>query len=237
MKEKKQELELLFIAAHEIRGPMASMKVIAETLLSKDHWDENVYRDFLVDLNSEIGRLGKIVDDVLDMAEIGESMGIRPVKSSMSEIKILLEFAVKQLEPMAEKKNIKINTIYEKSLESLEKLLMVDQDRFKQMILNILGNAVKYSADGFVVLSLYLNSAEDGIILSIKDSGPGIKKENLDRIFERFYRIKTAPPKEKGTGLGLYIAKSIADQHGFKIVAESELGRGTEFKISASFCG
>lgn len=211
--------------SHELRTPMTSMKIVSDTLLSAPSWEEAVYREFMVDINSEIDRLNKIIDSLLYLVKVEKD----EIELDYSEtyVNYLLEWVVKTIKPIALTKNIEIE------LTSNPKIQMqIDQDKMQQCLLNIIGNAVKYTPESGNVL-VELEDAKELILIRVKDNGIGIPEKDLPYIFDRFYRVDEARARKTGgTGLGLAIAQQIIQLHQGNIQVLSTLGVGTEIIIT-----
>ncbi|WP_430883064.1 sensor histidine kinase [Fusibacter sp. JL216-2] len=215
-------------ASHELRTPMASIKIISETLLSQEAWDESVYREFLGDIDQEVTRLNKIIDSLLYLVDI-EKKELQ-LEYQITYMNYLVENVVKQLKPLADKKNIRVH------FDDFEKIqIEIDKGKIQQCIINILGNAIKYTPDGGQV-DVDLYRVKENVIVRITDTGIGIPEEDLPHIFERFHRVDKAQARNTGgTGLGLAIAQQIVNLHQGQIYAESEMGVGTKMYIVLPF--
>jgi two-component system sensor histidine kinase VicK len=230
---KRKKLDVMrkeFVAnvSHEIRTPITTIKGYAETLLEDDEIDLETRKDFLSVILSESDRMTFLVQDLLDLS----SLDNKDLKMALAEVDLVgvLKESVIQNKLSAEKKNQEL--IFNPRLS--EALILADRKRVMQVVTNILTNAIKYSnpAKGEIKISLYKNEEQLQYIVEISDSGMGIPKEDVDRVFERFYRVDKARSREMGgTGLGLAIAKEIMEKHGGKISLTSELGKGTTVKL------
>ena len=211
--------------SHELRTPMTSMKIVSDTLLSAPSWEESVYREFMVDINSEIDRLNKIIDSLLYLVKVEKD----EIELDYSEtyVNYLLEWVVKTIKPIALTKNIEIELISNPKIQ-----MQIDQDKMQQCLLNIIGNAVKYTPESGNVW-VELEDAKDLILIRVKDNGIGIPEKDLPYIFDRFYRVDEARARKTGgTGLGLAIAQQIIQLHQGNIQVLSTLGVGTEIIIT-----
>jgi len=211
-------------ASHELRTPMASMKIISETLLAQEAWDEAIYREFLGDIDTEVTRLNKIIDSLLYLVDI-EKKELQ-LEYQITYVNYMIENVMKQLTPLADKKNIEL------TFDESEKIqIEIDKGKVQQCIINILGNAIKYTPiGGKVEVDLY--RIRENVVIRIVDSGIGIPDEDLPHIFDRFHRVDKARARATGgTGLGLAIAQQIVQLHQGRIYAESELGVGTKMYI------
>ncbi|MDK2866741.1 MAG: hypothetical protein PWP38_1056 [Clostridiales bacterium] len=210
--------------SHELRTPMTSMKIVADTLLSQEHWEEPIYREFLGDINMEVDRLNKIIDSLLYLAKIEKDE--LELDLSVTYVNYLIEKVIKTIKPIATKKNIEL------AFNSQSKIqINLDQEKIQQCLLNIVGNAVKYTPEGgLVVLSLI--ERKDEIVINVTDNGIGIPEKDLPYVFDRFYRVDEARARKTGgTGLGLSIAQQIVQLHQGSIEVTSEVGRGTIISI------
>lgn len=211
--------------SHELRTPMTSMKIVSDTLLSAPSWDESVYREFMIDINSEIDRLNKIIDSLLYLVRVEKDE--LELDYSITYLNYLLEWVNKTLNPIALKKNINLSLVTSSKVQ-----ISLDQDKMQQCLLNIIGNAVKYTPeDGFVRVEL--EEMRDNIIIRVTDSGIGIPEKDLPFIFDRFYRVDEARARKTGgTGLGLAISQQIIQLHQGFIEVTSQLGIGTQVVIT-----
>ncbi len=224
---KLDRLKYDFIAtiSHELRTPLT---VIAETinLLKKNSVGElNSNQIECVDLaEKNQKRLAKLVDNVLDIVRL--ETGHLKVEIEKVFLDPLIGTLVKSFEPIFVKKELKLISNIDKDLPPIA----ADEDRLAQVIANLLNNAYKYTREG----TIEITAKRDGDVISIcvNDSGVGISKDNLERIFLKYKQLKrkdNIKPPEKGTGLGLYIAKNLVEAQDGRIWAESELGKGSRF--------
>jgi signal transduction histidine kinase len=210
--------------SHELRTPMTSMKIVAETLLSQPHWEEPIYREFLGDINMEIDRLNNIIDSLLYLAKIEKDE--LELDLSVTYVNYLIEKVIKTIKPIATKKNIELTFNSQSKIQ-----INLDQEKIQQCLLNIVGNAVKYTPEGGLVV-IALVERKDEIVISVTDNGIGIPEKDLPYVFDRFYRVDEARARKTGgTGLGLSIAQQIVQLHQGIIEVASEVGRGTIISI------
>lgn len=208
--------------SHELKTPITSIKGFAETLKAVD--DEDIRNKFLGIIEEESDRLTRLIQDILSLYEIENkdnkiAKEIFDTKSVLDNINLIVE-------GNAKKKNISVNLINESNQK-----IFGSKDRFKQMILNIVDNAIKYAGENS---ELWIRSRDIGykIIIEIEDNGVGISEEHLSRIFERFYRVDKARSRVSGgTGLGLAIVKHIVNNFGGNISVWSEVSKGSKFII------
>jgi len=226
-----KELEKIrqdFVAnvSHELRTPLTTIKGYAETLLEGAIKEEVAY-PFVQIIKKQTDRLSKIVEDLLTLSKI-ESKEVS-LNLTMIPISDLMEDVIAFMKEAAGKRNISIlKGNMDPSLS-----VQADRDLLEQALINLLDNAVKYGRpNGQITLSA-AQKDQDQILFSVKDDGIGIPKEDLPRIFERFYRVDKGRSQELGgTGLGLSIVKHIIQAHGGKIWAESHLGEGSTFHFT-----
>ncbi len=220
----KRRKQFVSNVSHELRTPMASMKIISETLLSKPHWSEDVYRDFFIDVDTEITRLNEIIDSLLYLVDI-EKKELQ-LEYSLMQLNDIIEGVIHKLKPLADRKNIKIYFDFQKKIK-----IQIDKGKIQQCIINIIGNAIKYTSDGGeIFISLF--EQKSYAVIKIRDTGHGIPKEELPYIFDRFHRVDKARARATGGwGLGLSIAQQIVHLHQGSIKAESVLDEGTTMSI------
>ena len=210
--------------SHELKTPLASIKLLTENLLLQDNIEKKVYREFLKDINDEIDRLNNIVTELLSLVDLDKNK--LKLDLQITYLNYILEKIIEQLNPLAKEKNIKL--IFE---ERDRIQIKIDKNKIKQAVINIVHNAIKYSDEGSVVkIALYTD--KNYATIKISDNGYGIPKESLPYIFDRFYRVdKARSRKTGGTGLGLSISKQIINMHHGTINVKSRVGRGTTFYV------
>lgn len=225
---KIDKLQKEFVAnvSHELKTPITTIKSYTETLLDGALEEKQLAEDFLKTINSESDRMSRLVSDLLKLSR----MDYEQTKWNKEDINIseMLNLTAKKLSIQAKNKNIIIHV--EQTPDNMT--VLFDRDGLDQILLNIAGNAVKYTPEnGNVWFKAYRE--DKNICISIKDDGVGIPKEDQSRVFERFYRVDKARSRELGgTGLGLSIAKQIAEAHNSTLSINSELDNGTEIIIT-----
>jgi len=215
-----------FIAnlSHELRTPVASVKLLAETLKEGAIDDRQVSTDFLGRIASEAGKMADIVEGMTTLSRI-ESGEVRLNKKPV-EISGLIGQAFERLKPQMEIKHLQ----YETDLQQAGLTAMADAVQLEQVIYNVLHNAVKFTPEGGrIKAGAFCKGA--GLTVCIEDTGPGIAPDELERIFERFYKADKSRTGG-GTGLGLAIARHIVESHGGRIWAQSQPGRGSRICFS-----
>jgi two-component system phosphate regulon sensor histidine kinase PhoR len=225
--KRLENMRSQFVAnvSHELKTPLTSIKGFAETLKFVE--DAQRRDKFLDIINDEAERLTRLINDILTLSYIEQHRETKFESINVSEI---VEDVFNLMKNTADSKNI--------TLEILEKRnfsLVGDKDRFKQMIINLVDNAIKYSENGDSVY-IGIDSEENNHIIWVEDTGVGMSKEHLNRIFERFYRVDKARSRALGgTGLGLAIVKHIVLSLNGNINVQSELGKGTKFTVTIPF--
>lgn len=216
--------EFVSNVSHELKTPITSIKVLADSLNMQENVPVELYKEFMQDITKEIDRESKIIDDLLSMVKMDK--GSSAINISSVNLNELLEIVLKRLKPIAQKKNVEL------LFESFRPVVAeVDEVKFTQVISNLVENAIKYNRlDGWVHVSL--NADYQYFYVRVEDSGIGIKKECQDKVFERFYRVDKARSRETGgTGLGLAIVQKIVLMHHGTIKLHSEEGVGTTFTV------
>ena len=216
--------EFVSNVSHELKTPLTSMKVLADSLNGQDHVPVELYKEFMQDITNEIDRENKIITDLLSLVKMDKAAD--SLNIAALNINELLELILKRLRPIAELKHVEL------VLESFRPVTAeVDEVKLTLAISNLVENAIKYNAEnGWVHVSL--NADHQFFYIKVEDNGIGIPEESLDRIFERFYRVDKSHSKEiGGTGLGLAITRSVVLMHRGAIKAFSTQGEGTIFNV------
>ena len=217
--------EFVTNVTHELKTPLTSISGFVETLRLNENIDVNTRNRFLGIIESESNRLKTLIDDVLLLSFVEEKGNSG---QEILDIDNVYKYSVYDIvENLAKAKSIKIH--YE--IEDGNIKLLANKDYIKQVFINIIGNAIKYTDnDKNIYIKIYKTS--NNIIISVRDEGIGIPKEDINRVFERFYRVDKARSRDiGGTGLGLAITKHIIKNMGGSISVKSELGLGSEFII------
>ena len=212
--------------SHELRTPIASIQGYAETLLNGALEDKKNAKDFLKIIYSESDRLAKLVEDLLYLSRIESGKFRINVQSCI--ISPIIKHIVSGLNKQAVNKSITIKTNISKKISPV----LADEARIAQVLLNLIDNAIKYTHDGGNIV-ISVDEKDDCIQVDIVDTGIGIAKEHISRLFERFYRVDKARSRElEGTGLGLAIVKHIIQAHQGKVFVQSALGQGSVFSFT-----
>ena len=210
--------------SHELKTPITSIMGYADTLLENDV-DSEVNKKFLERISAEASRMSRLVSDLLTLSRYDTSKA--KIEKSEFDLGALVKYTFDGLDLEMKKKN----QIGECFVTSNVPLVYADKNGIERVVLNILTNAIKYTPEGGSI-KVYVGFVYNDAYIKIIDTGIGIPKEDLDKIFERFYRVDKARTREMGgTGLGLSIAKEILDQNNSMIDIKSEVGKGTEVVI------
>lgn len=216
--------EFVSNVSHELKTPLASMKVLSDSLLSQQDAPIELYQEFMNDLSQEIERESKIIDDLLALVKLDKTASGMNIRTE--NINALVERILKRLRPIAAANNI------EMIFESFRPVnAEVDEVKLTLAISNLVENAIKYNKEnGWVHVSL--NADHKVFYVEVADSGVGIDKDNQAHIFERFYRVDKSHSREiGGTGLGLSIARNAVVMHRGAIKVFSQPGEGTTFTV------
>ena len=216
--------EFVSNVSHELKTPLTSMKVLADSLLAQENVPVELYKEFMGDITEEIERENKIINDLLSLVKMDKASADLNVKPE--NINELLERILKRLRPIAARQNVEL------VFESFRPVTAeVDEVKFTLAISNLVENAIKYNKEeGWVQVSL--NADHKYFYVKVADSGMGIPQESLDHIFERFYRVDKSHSREiGGTGLGLAIARNAVIMHRGAVKVHSEEGVGTTFTV------
>jgi signal transduction histidine kinase len=216
--------EFVSNVSHELKTPLTSMKVLADSLNGSEDVPIEMYKEFMVDIGDEIDRETKIINDLLSLVRMDKSGA--ELNVSAVNINELIEHILKRLKPIAEKAGIEV------VFESFRPVVAeVDEVKFTLVVTNLVENAIKYNDEGGWV-HISLNSDHQFFYIKVEDNGLGIPEDSVDHIFERFYRADKSHSREiGGTGLGLAITKSAIAMHNGEIKVRSKLGEGTTFDV------
>lgn len=216
--------EFVSNVSHELKTPMASIKVLADSLMADENAPRELYREFLNDITAEIDRENRIITDLLSLVKLDKKAGSLDI--SQVNINEMIEKILRLMKPLADDSHIDI------VFESFRPIVAdVDELKLSQAIMNLVENAIKYNNDvGWVHVSV--NSDYKYFYIKVSDNGIGIPAESLDHVFERFYRVDKSHSREiNGTGLGLALTKSTVNLHHGSIRVDSVVGDGTTFDI------
>lgn len=216
--------EFVSNVSHELKTPMTSMKVLADSLVAQDNVPVEMYREFMIDIKNEIDRENQIITELLTLVR----MDRKDSKMNVAAVNVnrIVEGVLRRVRPLAQKRDIELTMVSER-----EVVAEIDEVKMSMVITNLVENAVKYNRDHGKV-RVTVNADHREFIVRVEDTGVGIPQESLDRIYERFYRVDKSRSRDVGgTGLGLSITKSIILQHHGSIEVRSILGEGSQFTM------
>ena len=227
--EESKRAEMIrkeFVAnvSHELKTPLTSISGFIETLQQGAAEDPEIRTRFIDIIAIETSRLKRLIEDLLVLSDIENRKESADVQAFRAKEEI--EKTVQTLQPIAEDKNVELITGFDEDV-----VILGSPDRFRQMMVNLIENAVKYSEEGGRVW-IEARKLDTKVQVTVKDEGIGIAEEHLDRLFERFYRVdKSRSAKAGGTGLGLSIVKHIAALFNAELKVESKVGEGSIFYV------
>lgn len=216
------------VVSHDIKSPLSSIQLSIQLLEKKIAEPYSRERDiallsYITKVNRSAQRIKSLVSNYIDQISIDSGGFV--IEKTLSRVDLLFRELEEVFAPIAEKKNVKLNIINQPANETF---CVIDYSRIFQALMNIIGNAIKFtSSNGFVELSF--EEKPGSVIFKIKDNGPGISNEDILKIFDKYW--KSQDEKAAGTGLGLYISKAIVEAHLGKISVISEINKGTQFIV------
>ena len=214
---------LLTDISHEIKTPVSVIRAGSETLNSGALEDKETAKKFTQSIQDNAERLSEMIEDLLELEKI-EFSGLVPNKKKMNVLQ-QINIIIDSLQSLMFEKNIQLD-----NLISSEHVIKTDKDSFRTILSNLIANAIKYSPDGSTI-SLKSSISETDITIEIADEGYGIEKQNLNRVFDRFYRTDKARAHTKGTGLGLSLVKQLTNRLGGNVSVESKINKGSKFFV------
>ncbi len=215
----------LSIAAHDLRSPLTAIRGYTDLSINFLPEDANEVREFLSTVLSLVDTLNRLISDFLDLDTIEQgNLKIRPKACALETIVLEVSDAMGGI---AKRKKISIDTKVKEDLPAI----YADPDRMRQVLFNLIGNAIKYTNEGDQI-QIETGKKDDYVYFSVADHGPGVPESDIPRLFELYHRTEDARKSmTKGLGLGLFIVKAIVDLHHGRIFVRSELGQGTEFLV------
>ncbi len=216
--------EFVANVSHELKTPITSIKILAESLTAQSDVPNEIYRDFMNDITAEVDREDRIINDLLSLVKMdreGTNLVIE-----QCDIDLMIEGIIKRLTPIADRKGVEL------IFETIRPVIAeVDENKLTAAFTNIIENAIKYNHEGGTV-RITLDSEPMMFTVSVADTGIGIPEEDIPHIFERFYRVDKSHSREMGgTGLGLAIARAAILMHKGAVKVESTEGSGARFDI------
>lgn len=229
MSEQVQRLEqarnqFVSNASHELKTPLATIKILVESMMYEENMDPHLRTEFLTDIDKEIDRLSSVVGDLLTLVHI-DSHKLK-LRRELMVLADTVRETVSRLAPLAKKRGQAIET---KIADECE--MFADPGKLSQVCYNIIENAIKYTPDGGKI-SVSLRKNGRDAVLEIADTGVGIPEEDVPHVFDRFYRVDKARSRDTGgTGLGLSIVQQIVRLHAGSVTVRSKQGEGTTFIV------
>ncbi|WP_033542161.1 two-component system histidine kinase PnpS [Planococcus sp. CAU13] len=223
--KRLEQIRKDFVAnvSHELRTPVTSIKGFSETLIDGAYKDESTLLSFLEIIQTETNRLETLIEELLELSRVEQS-GFE-VDAQPTDMKAVIEYAIEMVQPALEEKEMELKT----SLEPLT--VSGDANRLVQIMMNLLANAINYSAPEKTI-GVHLYKKRNQAVIEVRDEGIGIHPTEINRVFERFYRVDKARSRNSGgTGLGLSIVKHLVEAHHGKIEVQSTPGQGSVFTI------
>ncbi|MBD3426520.1 MAG: PAS domain S-box protein [Candidatus Omnitrophica bacterium] len=214
------------MVSHELRTPLTAIKEGIGIVLDGSAGDINdEQEDFLETAKRNVDRLGRLINDVLDFTKL--QSGKMAMNISEGSIEPVVKDVVKMQKPVADEKGLYLKAKVSPGLPSLQ----FDQDRITQVIMNFVNNALKFTEEGGITVAAYKKGTD--VCVSVEDTGPGIKEEDMSKVFREFSQVEDAKTRKSGgTGLGLAISREIIERHGGDIWVESIYGKGSQFKFT-----
>ncbi len=223
----KAKSDFLTNMSHELRTPLNSIIGFSDLIINEIAGPvTNKQRQYITDIIDSSEHLLSLINDILDLSKV--EAGKMELEPAVCSIKEVIEGSVVMFREKAIKQRIKINFTIEGGMENI----IADQRKLKQVLFNLLSNAMKFTPDGGSVRIVARRELADFLEISVEDTGVGISKENQKRLFQPFQQLDTSLTKKyPGTGLGLNLCKKFVDLHGGKIWVESEVGKGSKFRF------
>lgn len=211
--------------SHELKTPLASITAYAEMLVDGEAGDEEMRKEFYSVIQNQAKRLNRLIEDILNTSRI--ESGLIKISKEPISLAILIEEQLQMMKGYAEEKNIKVTGQKPIVFDQVN----VDRDMLSQVIINLLSNAVKYTPSGGAVrIETKVDEVESLVRVSVTDTGVGIPADEIEHVFDKFYRVGVNNKQAKGTGLGLNLVKQIVEKlHGGRVFVESQVGAGSTF--------
>jgi signal transduction histidine kinase len=216
----RMKREFIATAAHELRTPLTAVMGFSELLLSKNDLDEVQRSEFLSVIHKKAEILGKIVGDLLDLSRVDSGRLIR-LKKDWADIGSIIGRSTADYQRACPDHH------FEVVLPEMPLMIFLDDRKLFQVMENLLGNAVKFSPPGGLI-RVVCDVSEENMQISVSDEGVGMTPEQVERVFDKFYRVDASSTAKEGLGLGMAIVKNIIEAHGCQIWVDSEVGKGTK---------
>ncbi len=230
---RETEMDLMksqFISnvSHELRTPVTVLRSYIDTLYNYgEEFDIETQKEFIGTLNTEIVRLNRMVNDILDFSRLDSNAKIEKSENDISQ---LVDSCVSQVEVLLKENNLKIDVQKDNEVP----LLMFNYDAISRALTNYLSNAIKYAPqDSTITVKLFNEVDKNQVTVTVKDEGCGIAPEHQKKVFERFFRVENKTHSVKGTGLGLHLVKTTIEKHHYgNVFVQSQVGQGSTFGFS-----
>jgi len=223
----KVKSEFTSMVSHELRTPLTAIKEGIAIVLDGIAGELNPQqKEFLDTAKKNVDRLNRLINDVLDFSKLESKRLV--FKMQKGDINEIINEAINIQMTIAQEKGLYLRTELNPDISKIE----FDSDRINQVLNNLINNAVKFTKTGGITVSAYKDDKEGVVVVCVKDTGEGMKKEDLPKLFQKFQQLTRQNQESGGTGLGLAICKEIIEQHCGKVWVESEFGKGSEFKFS-----
>ena len=210
-------------ASHELKTPLAAIRLLTDSILQTENMDAETTREFVADIGSEAERLSRITEDLLRLTKLDS--GVEEQAAAVVDVLPVLEQVVRLQSLVAQEKGLDLTYTAEENC-----VVCATQDEVHQVIYNLIDNALKYSSKGTVAVVLKQTGGK--VILTVEDQGPGIPEEDLERVFDRFFRVDKARSRAAGgTGLGLSIVSDTVRRRGGTVWAENRSEGGAVFTV------
>ncbi len=221
----RMKTDFVSSVSHELRTPLTSIKAYISTIMRDDTMDAETRKHFLSIINEESNNLLNLIESLLNVSRL-DSGGAQMINQDIDMSKLIKQISL-ALKPQADKNNVQMVIDVGDDLPQLTG----DESKIQSVVTNLVSNAIKFTPSGgkVTILSRVLGNE---LIIRVSDTGVGIPKEDLKKIFDRFYRIHRPGKQIQGTGLGLAIVKKIIDLCGGRIEVESEISKGTTFTVA-----
>jgi two-component system phosphate regulon sensor histidine kinase PhoR len=218
--------------SHELRTPLASIKAYVELLIDGEADDEKTKREFYEVIQNEANRLGRLIDNILNISRI--ESGLVKIDKKPQGLTAVVKDALEVIAQQAEQKGLRLV----ERMTPVDYQASVDRDMLFQAVVNILSNAVKYTPPGGeIVIETAVDESQRKVVLRVADTGVGIPAQDLPFVFEKFYRADASSRMAPGTGLGLALVKHIVETvHQGRTLVESEVGKGSTFGFELDLC-
>ncbi|MGZ3713315.1 MAG: PAS domain S-box protein, partial [Bdellovibrionota bacterium] len=219
----KTREDVLAIVSHDLKNPLAAIKLMADLLARMKNVEDSKVHDYARRVQGSVNQMQRLVDDLLDFGKIqAGTFSVEKIRENPVEVIMGVADGIR---PLAEKRRLHFEIEVAPTLPDVA----CDAARISQVLSNLLGNAIKFTPEGGTV-RLLATETNDGVLISVSDTGPGIPAEQLPKVFDRFWQARET--RHLGSGLGLSIAKGIVEAHGAKIWAESQIGKGSCFSFT-----